>query len=820
MVFLLRWLLRAVFALVVLALVGAGLAYYLASRSLPDYDRTYRIAGPEAPFEIVRDRHAVPHILASTDADAFFGLGFVHAQDRLWQMMLLRRTAQGRLSELFGPETLDIDVLMRALDVYGLSREAAQDQSEETVAALEAYAAGINAWLKVVQEEALGLGAPEFFLFGSSVAPWVPADSIAVQKIMALRLTDKASTETLRARLSLHLPPERLRDLLPDSPNEPVMGLPEYSDVFPAMLPAETRLALRHPLDPVPPVKLGGASNVFAAQARRTVSGAPLLATDPHLPLTAPSVWMLARLDLAEGPVMGGTIPGIPAVLIGRNAHLGWGLTSSYLDDQDVYIERLNPDDPGQYLTPAGYRDFQAREVSIPVKGREPEVRTLRWTRHGPVIPDHHFGAEAVTPPDHVASLAWTALTPQDRSVGAAIALMRAQTVRAGREASRDLVAPSQMLVLADDSSVALQMAGVAPRRHANHTSQGRIPAPGWIAVNDWQGMRPFAENPWVTNPPSGVVVNTNNRITDAAFPDHLSHDWGDTYRVIRAGRLLGMREYHTLESFVEIQTDTVSEAARVLLPLIARDLWYSGEAAPADTPEGRRQLALERLAEWTGEMSEHRPEPLIYAAWIRELQRRLAIDELGGLVELVRAPDPVFLERVFRDIDGAAAWCDVRQTSAVETCVEVSRIALDAALLELTDRFGPRLDSWRWGDAHQAVHRNQTLGRIPVLGALANIRQSTPGGDHTMMRGGMSWRGAEPYLNIHGAGIRAVYDFADPDASVMMISTGQSGHVLSRHYDDLSVLWRRSEYVPMSLDPSLARAAAVGVTRIEPGGE
>lgn len=817
MVFLLRWLTRAVFGLILVALVGLGLAYYLASRSLPDYDGSYRVAGPDAPFEIVRDRHAVPHVLATTDRDAFFGLGFVHAQDRLWQMMLLRRTAQGRLSELFGPETLEIDRLMRALDVYGLSRQAAREQTEDTMGALEAYSDGANAWLKVVQDRALGLGAPEFFIFGGAVAPWVPADSIAVQKIMALRLSDKASVETLRARLSQYIRPERLRDLLPDAPNAPVMGLPEFSDIFPAMAPVDTRLAGRHPLDPVPHVGLGGASNVFAAESSRTVSGAPLLATDPHLTLTAPSVWMLARLDLAEGPVMGGTIPGIPAILIGRNDDLGWGLTSSYLDDQDVYIERLNPDDPHEYLTPSGYRAFQTREVVIPVKGAEPERLTLRWTRHGPVIPGSHFGADAVTPDGHVASLAWTALTPQDRSVGAAIALMRAHSVREGREASRDLVAPSQMLVLADKSSVALQMAGVAPRRDPGHTSQGRIPAPGWLAVNDWQGMRPFAENPWVVNPPSGVVLNTNNRITDAVFPDHLSHDWGDAFRVIRAERLLGMREYHTLESFVEIQTDTVSEAARTLLPLIARDLWYSGEAAAPDTPEGRRQLALERLAEWTGEMSEHRPEPLIYAAWVRELQRRLAIDELGGLVELVRAPDPVFLERVFRNIDGAGAWCDVRQTSAVEGCVEVSRIALDAALLELEERYGPRLDSWRWGDAHQSLHQNQTLGRIPVVGALANIRQSTPGGDHTMLRGGMTWRGPDPYLSVHGAGIRAVYDFADPDASVMIISTGESGHVLSRHYDDLSVLWRRSEYVPMSLDPSLARAAAVGVTRIEP---
>jgi len=207
---------RAFLFLLLLSVFAAGLAYYLAQQSLPDYDRTYTLDGPSQEIEIVRDLHAVPHILSATDADAFFGLGFVHAQDRLWQMTLLRRTAQGRLSEVFGPDTVEIDTLMRALDLYGLSRDAVDLQSEATRAALEAYSAGVNAWLKVVQEQALGRGAPEFFLFDARIQPWIPADSIAVMKLLALDLTDKAAREALRARLSLVLPEERLRDLMPE----------------------------------------------------------------------------------------------------------------------------------------------------------------------------------------------------------------------------------------------------------------------------------------------------------------------------------------------------------------------------------------------------------------------------------------------------------------------------------------------------------------------------------------------------------------------------------------------------------------------------
>ncbi len=819
MAFLFRWLMRAVMALAALALGSLLLAYYLAGQSLPDYNRSLTLDGPEQEIEIVRDRWAIPHILSKTDHDAFFGLGLVHAQDRLWQMTLLRRTVQGRLSEIFGPRTLPIDELMRALDLYGYARQAVDVQSDDTRAALAAYADGVNAWLRVVQQKALGRGAPEFFLFSPDIAPWTPADSLAVQKLLALQLTDKASLETLRARLSLVLSPERLRDILPDSPNAPIMGLPQFSELFPTARPdAAIRLAARDPLDPVPAPGTAGASNAFAAMGKRTTGGAPLLASDPHLPLSAPSIWMLARMDFSTGPVMGASIPGIPAIIIGRNPDLAWGLTSSYLDDQDVYVERLDPADPSRYLTPQGFAAFQTRDTVIDVHGGASETLSLRWTRHGPVIPGDHFGAAAITPPGHVAALAWTALTADDRSVGAAIALMRAHSVGEAREAIRDYVAPSLNVTLADHKSVALEMAGAAPKRQAGSTSQGRIPSPGWLSVNDWQGLRSFDENPFVVDPPSGIVVNTNNRITDAAFPDNLSFDWGDTYRIIRAGRLLGERQYHTLESFVDIQTDAVSEAARVVLPLIGRDLWYSGEPAAADDSRERlRQLALERLAAWNGEMSEHTPEPLIYAAWLRALKRRLTQDELGPLTALLPGSEPLFIERVYRNVDGAAAWCDVKQTTAKETCTDMARLALDDALVELAAAYGPRLESWRWGDAHQALHLHQTLGNVPVLKYLVNIRQSTSGGDHTLLRGQSPGYGPDPYLNVHAAGFRGVFDFSDPDSSVFVIATGESGHPLSRHYDDLSALWRRSEYIPMSLDPSLARAGAVGITRLVP---
>jgi penicillin amidase len=329
--------------------------------------------------------------------------------------------------------------------------------------------------------------------------------------------------------------------------------------------------------------------------------------------------------------------------------------------------------------------------------------------------------------------------------------------------------------------------------------------------------MLPYAANPEFVAPNGGILGNTNNKTLDRPFPNHVSYDWGDTQRVQRWRRLMQTRQVHTRDSFIEAQLDTVSFAARSLLPLIGAELWFTGEAAPDGTAERQRQRALVLLAEWSGEMNEHLPEPLIYAAWLRSLQARLIQDELGPLAAEFDHVEPLFIERVFRNVDGASAWCDVRQSAPVETCTDMARLALDDALIWINETWGRQLESLRWGDAHQAVHNHPNLGSVPVLRYFVNIQQSTSGGDHTLQRGLTRGTGPNPFHNVHGAGYRGVYDFADPDSSVFMISTGQSGHFLSRHYDDMAQLWRRGEYIPMSLDEDLARAAAVGVTTLIP---
>ena len=812
------WLMRITLSVAAVAGLLVSFAYFFLSRSLPDYSKTVEFSHITEEIEIVRDTANVPHIFGKNDQDTLFALGYVHAQDRLWQMTMLRRTAQGRLSELFGAETLTVDMVVRRLGIYSASRASLSALRSDTMAKLEAYAKGVNARLEEINLGNLGRGAPELFLFSNFIAPWSPTDSLAIIKLMGLQLSSHLESEVLRARVSLILDDDLLKDLLPDVPGSGVAELNDFASMFPSLLKQHASVAMpKHSLSPFKSIALSGASNAWAALPGRSASRGTLLANDPHLGLTAPSIWYLARLELETGGVIGGTIPGLPVILVGRSASLGWGLTTANVDDTDVYIEKLNPANPNEYQSLDGFVPFFKKQSIIEIKGQKPVTLDMLWTENGPVLPASHYNLGAITPEGHVTSVAWTLLSGQDTSFEAAFDIMVSGSVQAAMTASQTYIAPGQNLTLADKYQIAMRTIGALPKRDPRHQSKGRMPTAGWLAVNRWQGMFDASVNPVFLNPTGGILGNTNNKYIDRPFPEHISYDWGDTQRVQRWTRLMQNREVHTRDSFIEAQLDSVSPTARALLPLIGAELWFQSENAPANTSLGRRQVALELLANWNGEMNEHLPEPLIYAAWIRALQIRLIEDELGPLHEEFTQVEPLFIEKVYRDIVGAGQWCDVVQSTPVETCAEIARLALDDALAGLEKTYGSEITALRWGEAHQATHDHPVLGNIPVLKWFVNIRQSTSGGDNTLQRGKTIGTGPNPYLNVNAGAYRGVYDFADPDSSVYIISTGQSGHPLSRHYDDLGELWRRGEYVPMSLDETLARAGATGITTLRP---
>ncbi len=815
-----RFTLWGFVAVATIAAVTISLAMWLMFRSIPDYSTSIAVDGLATPVEIVRDAYAVPHIFGENDPDVFFGLGVAHAQDRLWQMTLLRRIAQGRLSELFGRNTLAYDDFMRRLDLAEASRSSLSVQDEETHKALTAYADGVNAWIEEVNKGALGRGAPEFFLFESSIAPWRPEDSIAILKLFALQSSDQFQKDILRARLSMIIPPTRVSDLLPASYAANARSKQRYSDRFPlARLGAAQREAdgLRR-LSPLRRPNLDSSMLAWAATGTRTVSGKSFVAGVFDTQLTIPSLWYLASLDLRSGGVIGATIPGLPLILSGRNSSLAWSGTTSNIDDQDIFVEKLLDTDPQAILTPEGSRPIVSRPSVIRIKGEAPVTIRLARSDNGPIIQSDLFGLSSVIPEGHVASLAWTGLSPNDTSASALMGLMTANSIDQGFAEMRSFIAPAMTLIIADRDNLADRRVGREPIRDPESVFGGSMPGPGWLPKSRWQdiGVRGTDDPSAAFDPrsPGRIDGDINNQVLspDAVWVDE------NSFRVSRLARLLEEREVHTRNGFIEYQQDTVSPAARRLLPQIAKNLWFSEPPAPADTLARRRTDALQMLAEWNGEMNEHMAEPLIYAAWMRALQQRLIYDELSTMAQELPSLQTRFLERVFADVNGAAIWCDVAQSEEIETCDQMASLALDDALLWLEETYGPRdLTNLRWGDAHQTALDHPILSWSEGLSLMSNIRLPISGGDTTLFLGRSTGTPEEPFQSAFGSTYRGVYDLSDPNSSVYIASTGQSGHFLSRYYDDLGRLWRRGEYIPMYLERQFVTAGSIGTTTLLP---
>ena len=815
---LLKWLIRALVSVCLIATALAVVSYNLAVRSLPNYKQSFVSAKITDEVKIIRDSSNVPHVFSENINDVFFGLGYAHAQDRFWQLNILRRSAQGRLSEIFGQKTVQHDEFIRRLDIYNLARLSVKHQSEQTKSILQAYSNGINARITEINTKALGRGAPEMFLYPSEFAYWQPADSIAIFKFFALKMSGQIDAEVTYAKASLVMDDQELLSaLLPDAPGKIITKLPYMENVSSKNFYNSTNIKKPKALFRFPNLELAGASNVFGATKERSAATGALIANDPHFELTAPSLFYLARLQLEEVGVIGASLPGTPIIISGRNENLAWGITASYLDDQDIFIEEQNLSNPNLYRTSDGWAEFKTDDQYIKVKNSLDLKIKRKWTKNGPILPNSVFDLSSITPQHHAAALSWTGLSERDTTISSTINLMLSQTARQGLISLEDFYAPSLNFLLVDEEKIILKTAGKMPRRSPLNQTQGRMPSLGWKPENSWRGFWGYEVNPIIISSPGDILGNTNNKIVDKKFPQHVTHFWGDTQRILRWQKLMQNREVHTRESFIEAQLDTVSPTARSLLPIIGSELWYSQPMGEAGSKERLRYDAVSMLASWNGEMNEHLPEPLIYSTWMRFLQKKIIEDDLGQVSRRFSNINPIFIEKVFRDIGGASKWCNIKQSSYRETCPEIASNSLDEALSWLQEKYGKKLSALRWGDAHEALHRNETLGNIPLLKYLVNIRQSTSGGDNTLMRGKSLGKGDEPFLNIHSAIYRGVYDFADPDSSVFIISTGQSGHFLSRHYDDLGNLWRRGEYIPMSLDPKLAKGASIGTTIIFP---
>ncbi len=791
-----RWL------LIGLGVILGALALFAVERfttlrgSLPALEGEIQAPGLTEPLQIVRDAHAVPHIYASSLEETFYGLGYAHAQDRLWQMTFLRRLGQGRLSEVAGSLALEADRNIRALGLTLVAGETFAVLDDRAKAVLEAYAKGVNA---VIGSRDRPL-PPEFFLTQTTPEPWRAEDSLLLFNMLSLGLTTNAFAEIARLELWTLLPRDRIAEAMAPDP-----GLPEGFDPSAFIAPEDSDTAQaeedrgKHFAEAL--LSVSRASNNWVADERWTATGGALLANDPHLGLMMPGIWYMAHLSAEDRNIVGATIPGIPAVLLGRTDDVSWGFTNTGADVQDLVLERIDPENPEAYLTPDGSEAFKTRREHFEVRFGSEQTDIVRQTRHGPILPILSERA----PEGHVYALRWTALDPDNKTFETSLAILEAGTVAEAREALRDYAAPMQNIVLADTEG---GIGFVAPARvPIRSTGEGLVPVKGWEIDQLWTGFIPFEDLPTTGDLERGFIVTANHDITEEDYPYLISREWPEPYRAERIEDLLTIRSNHDLASFAAIQMDSKTGLHSVLLPRMT--------GIEPETPEARNALA--RLEAWDGDMATDKAEPLIFAAWLRAFTRALAEDDLGERFGEFWSVRPVFVANVLDDVDGQSRWCDRLDTLATETCADLLDLSLEEALADLKDRYGKTTRDWRWGAAHKAAHGHLPFGFIPVLRGLFSRSVESAGGTYAVNRGSYRFASDEPFANVHAGGYRAVYDMADPERSVYMIATGQSGNPYSPYYDNLAEPWARGEFITIPTDRAVLDQTAIGTLRLTP---
>lgn len=832
-----RWLKRILLALVFVFIVlpvGYGLFLWgWLSLGAPDNRGTVELpaaAGLAGEVGIVFSAEGVPTIRAENELDAAVALGWLHARDRLWQMEMTRRTGQGRLAEVIGPPVVGFDKLMRTLNLYRLAETDYAALSPDARALIDAYTRGVNAYLEN-RDEPLAL---EFHLLFVSPEPWKPADSLVWARLMALQLSSNYRSELQRAQWLTRLSAEQVNDLLNPLSRQPVT-LPElFRDKSPIAQSSEMKRADASPaaaehaaalqaidwaaLDRVlAPLSLGPnkASNAWIIPGDLSETGKPILVNDPHLGLSAPILWYLARVELPDRTTVGATVPGIPMHILGQNGSIAWGFTTTGSDTQDLFIEKIDETDPNRYITPFGPRAFETRVEKIKVRFGESVRMTVRSTRHGPVISDIDPAAKTAAGEGHVIALSFTGLAPNDTGAEAIYRINRAKDWNGFLNALRFYGAPQQNMFYADvNGNVGFIAPGLVPIRAPDQPGiPGALPAAGWTGQQEWIGMIPFEDLPRTYNPWPLIIGNGNNAIVNGDYPYFISADWEAPYRGRRIAEVIGLREKHNPESMEAMLMDSMSLDARDLVPLLSSQLDPYAAVPGFDLPDGFMANALERLVQWDFTFARDKPEPLIYTVWLRELQKTLYGDELGP--ELMARESVGQPERIEQILVRSPRWCDdVTTQDRAENCSEMIGRAFASTLTQLRGEYGNEIDGWRWGAANIAPLGHQILSNLPLLGGSFRMPQEIAGSSFTLNRAGARIMRGLSFSVGHGAGYRAVYDLANPENSRFIIATGQSGNPLAAHWSDLAPLWSAGRHLPLPrteaaadlvLKPSLA---------------
>jgi len=815
---LLRVLLVLLAIVLVVGLIGCGYGLFAVRRPWPKTDGTVRVDGLQAETTIIRDSWGVPHIYASNSHDLFFAQGYAHAQDRFWQMEFWRRIGSGRLSEILGDSALEQDRFIRTVGWHRTAAEELERMDAETLTALEAYAEGVNAYIST-HKKRLGL---EFTMLGLTGVkfepePWTPLDTITWAKVMAWDLGGNMDDELLRTHIAARLGASAVTELMPP-----------YPDDYPVIVPHPlTGASLRAVPDAAFETHFLGegddlGSNNWVIAGERTETGMPLLANDPHLGIQMPSIWYEVGLHCEPvGPdcpynVTGASFPSVPGVIIGHNDHIAWGVTNVGPDVQDLFIEKVNPENPNQYECEGQWVDMDIVREEITVAGEDdPVVVNVRITRHGPIVndvvggeeEDWAFGWQPL-------AFSWTALEP-GTLVHSILLLDRAGNWEEFRDALSYWDVPSQNFVYADvEGNIGYQTPGRIPIRAAG---DGSMPVPGWTGEYEWVDYIPFDELPRTFNPAEGYIATANNAVVGPDFPYFITNDWSPGYR---ARRIVEMIEADDSISLADIQTMQGNSspvwAEDVLPHLLVLPAKVSGSTA---VDEHRLAEALELLRAWDGRVDRDSAAAALFEAFRLHLIDLTFGDELGEqLLKKARGSAGVVLVDILEPENEDSHWFDDITTPEVETRDEILLQALEEAVEELTETLGRNMDEWRWGDLHTATFENQSLGKSGI-GPIEAIFNRGPfavdGTIATVNNTGYSM--SNPYTVRVVPSYRQIVDLGDLTRSVSMHTTGQSGHPYHTHYDDMIDPWRNIEYHPMLWERADVEADAEGELVLKP---
>jgi penicillin G amidase len=779
-----------------IALVGIGLVRH----SWPQTSGSVVLPNLTEPVEIIRDEWGVPHIYAPNEQALFFAQGYVHAQDRLWQMDMNRRMGSGTMSALLGEESIEADRFLRAMSLRQLAEEewASLDDAYRDI--LVAYTDGVNAYIETNHHK-LPL---EYTLLNAEPQPWSPVDTLVWGKAMSLFLGANIDFEIVRARLIAELGPAAAEQLLPSYGNsEPLIIPSELGDM-------STFRGIKLTDFPGMPGQLGAhwGSNAWVINGSRTTTGKPFLANDPHLNLSLPSVWYKNGLHGGRFDVVGFTFPGVPAVVIGHNESIAWGLTNLLPDVQDLYVEKLDdPDNPSQYKFMGEWKPLEIVTEVFDVRGHPARTEKFIRTHHGPIV-NQFFPGWIETDP---IALQWTTLSGGG-IFQAIIQLNLATNWQMFREALSYWEIAGASFVYADvEGNIGYQATSRIPIRVPNH--QGLVPVPGWTGEYEWQGFIPYAELPHIFNPQRNFIVTANNKVTSDEYPYHLAYEWSAPYRAEHITNFLNTNEAFSLEDMKQLQAQTYALPAEVLLPYILA-------IEPANELEAQ---ALEHLSTWDLNHDLDSVGSGIYQVWYwffvqNTLQDELGEDLLDAYLQLPSYANThiTMLKSIVDKPDNV--WFNNVQTSDKEERDEIVHQSLADAVTALEEEFGDSMEEWAWGNFHSATFEHWPFGQSGVmpLELLFNSRPIPVSGDNFTVNAGW-YSFSDPFGVNLGSSLRMIVDLDNFDNSLSIMPPGQSGHLFHKHRLDLISLWQNVEYHPMLFTRKAVEANIEGTLYLVP---